>query len=57
MTKKQVGKGREGKKEIWSTLCTVVHQGRNLETGADTEAMEKCCLLACSSWLAQTALL
>ena len=26
---------------------------RNLEAGADTEAMEECCLLACSPWLAQ----
>jgi hypothetical protein len=30
---------------------------RNLETGADAEAMEKCCLLACSTWLAQPAFL
>ena len=28
-------------------------QGRNLEAGADAEAVEGCCLLACSSWLAQ----
>ena len=26
-------------------------QGRNLETGADAEVMEGCCLLACSPWL------
>jgi hypothetical protein len=25
---------------------------RNLEAGADAEAMEGCCLLACSSWRA-----
>jgi hypothetical protein len=31
--------------------------GRSLEAGADTEAMEGCCVLACSSWLAQPALL
>jgi hypothetical protein len=27
------------------------------EVGADAEAMEGCCLLACSSWLAQPAFL
>jgi hypothetical protein len=32
-------------------------QGRDLEAGADAEAMEGCCLLACSSWLAQPAFL
>jgi hypothetical protein len=32
-------------------------QGRNLETGADAEAMEECCFLACSSWLTQSAFL
>jgi hypothetical protein len=32
-------------------------QGRNLEAEADTEAMEGCCLLACSPWLAQPAFL
>jgi hypothetical protein len=26
-------------------------QGRNLEAGADKEAMAECCILACSSWL------
>jgi len=31
---------------------TGTHTGRNLEAGADAEAMEKCCLLACSSWFA-----
>ena len=40
-------------------FCTIVHhcrksgqelkQGRNLEAGADPEAMEGCCLLACSA--------
>lgn len=29
----------------------------NLETAANAEAMEECCLLACSSWLAQPAFL
>jgi hypothetical protein len=28
-------------------------QGRNLEPNAEAEAMEGCCLLACSSWLVQ----
>ena len=32
-------------------------QGRNLEAGTDAEAMEGCCLLACSPWLAQPAFL
>jgi hypothetical protein len=32
-------------------------QGRNLEAGADAEAMGGCCLLACSSRLAQPAFL
>lgn len=30
-------------------------QGRILESAADTEAMKECCLLACSSWFAQSA--
>jgi hypothetical protein len=32
-------------------------QGRDLKAGADAKAMEKCCLQACSSWLAQLAFL
>jgi hypothetical protein len=45
-------------------LYTAVHQGepsqelkqgRNLEAGADAEALEGCCLLACFSWFAQPA--
>ena len=31
------------------------HKGRNLEAGADAEAMEGCCLLPCFPWLAQPA--
>jgi hypothetical protein len=31
--------------------------GRNLEAGADAEAMEWCYLLACFPWLAQSAFL
>jgi len=32
-------------------------QGRDLEAGAEAEAMEGCCLLACFPWLAQPAFL
>jgi hypothetical protein len=32
-------------------------QGRNLEAGADSEAMEGCNLLVCTSWLARPAFL
>lgn len=32
-------------------------QGRHPEAGADAEAMEGCCLLACSSWFAQPVFL
>jgi len=32
-------------------------QGKNLEAGTDAETREECCLLACSSWLAQPAFL
>ena len=32
-------------------------QDRNLEAGADAEAMEDCCLLPCFPWLAQPAFL
>ena len=34
-----------------------IKQGRNLKAGADAEAMEGCCLLACLSWVAQSAFL
>ena len=42
---------------IWLTLLykevrTGIKQSRNLETWADIEAMEGCCLLACFHWLA-----
>jgi hypothetical protein len=64
MTKKQVGEER-----VYSayTFHTAVHhqrksgqeltQGRNLEAGADVEAMEGFFLLACFPWLAQLAFL
>lgn len=28
-------------------------QDKNLKVGTDFQAMERCCLLACSTWLAQ----
>jgi hypothetical protein len=34
-----------------------IKQDNNLYAGADAEAMEGCCLLACSSWLAQSVFL
>jgi hypothetical protein len=64
MTKKQVGE-----KRVFFSLYfhIAVHhqrksgqeltQGRNLEAGADAEAMEGCYLLACFSWFAQLAFL
>jgi hypothetical protein len=62
MTKKQVRE--EGASFSLHFHVTVHHQrksgqeltqDRNLEAGADAEAMEGCCLLACFSWLAQLA--
>jgi hypothetical protein len=38
-------------------FITEERQGRILEVGADAEAMEECCLLACSLWLSQLAFL
>jgi hypothetical protein len=32
-----------------------LQQGQNHEAGADAEAMEECCLLACSFWLFRAA--
>lgn len=32
-------------------------QGRNLDTGTETDMMKECCLLTCSPQLAQPALL
>jgi hypothetical protein len=60
MSKKQVGEeslyfhiaahhGRQSEQEL--------KQGRNLETGAEAESMEDCCLLACFPWLAASAVL
>jgi hypothetical protein len=52
----------EKKKEfVRLNFHTVVHQwrkqDRNLEAGADAEAVEGSCLLACFPWLAQFAFL
>jgi hypothetical protein len=64
VTKRQVGEER-----VYSAYtCTLLFitkgsfgqelkQGRNLEAGADAEAMEECCLLDCSLWFAQPAFL
>jgi hypothetical protein len=41
----------------WRMSGQELKLGRNLEAGADAEAMEGCCLLACCSWLAQSAFL
>jgi hypothetical protein len=41
----------------WRKLGQKLNQGRNLKVGADAEAMKGCCLLACSQWLSQSALL
>ena len=41
----------------WRKSGQEVKLGRNLEAGADLEAFEGCCLLACSSWLAQPTFL
>jgi hypothetical protein len=62
MTKEQVGEERFGfhfhiavhyQRELGQEL----KQGRNPEAGVDAEAMEGCCLLACSSCLAQSPFL
>jgi hypothetical protein len=59
--------GRKG--FIWLTLTSTslfiterklgqeLRQGRNLEAGADAEAMERCYSLACSPWLSQPVFL
>jgi hypothetical protein len=60
---KQVGKERKGVISLTFPYHSPsskksrqeLNQGRNLEAGADAEDMEGCCLLAYSSWLAQSA--
>jgi hypothetical protein len=43
-------------KAVWEgkSLFGWSHQGRDSKAGADADAMERCCLLACSSRLAQS---
>ena len=64
MTRKQIGEERVYLVYISITLFITkespgqeLKQGRNLEVGADAEAMEECCLLTCSLWLTQSAFL
>jgi hypothetical protein len=56
MAKKQVGVGGKGLFHIavhhQRTSGLELKQVRNLEAGADAEAMEGCYLLACFPWLA-----
>jgi hypothetical protein len=59
MTKKQVGEERVYS-AYTSTLLFITKEVRTgtqagQEAGADAEAMEGCCLLACFPWLAQLA--
>jgi hypothetical protein len=62
MTKKPIGEERVFS-AYTSTLLFITKgrqeltQSRNLEAGADAEAMEGCCLLACFPRLAQLAFL
>jgi hypothetical protein len=61
MTKKQVGEERVYS-AYTSMLLFITKEVRTetqagQEAGADTEAMERCSLLACFPWLAQPALL
>jgi hypothetical protein len=41
----------------WKRSGQELKQARNLETGADVDAMEEGCLLACCPWLTQPAFL
>jgi hypothetical protein len=54
MTKKQVGEERVYS-AYTSSLLFITKGGQ--EAGADAEAMEGCCLLACFPWLSQLAFL
>lgn len=45
-----------GKERVYLSL-QLSAQGRNLEIDTEAEAMEECCLLVCSFWLFQFALL
>jgi hypothetical protein len=54
MTKKHVGEERVYSTYTSTLLFTKEIQDRNSHrAGADAEAMEGCCLLACCPWLAQ----
>jgi hypothetical protein len=58
---KQLGEERVYLNDSSTSLFTIKEvrigtQDRNLEAGADAEAMEGCFLLACSLWLAQLAI-
>lgn len=39
----------------WGKWGKKLKENKNLETKVDPQATEKCCLLACCSWLAQSA--
>ena len=57
MTKKE----KLGEKKVYSKFTIPGNspslRGVKLEAGSEAEAMEGCCLLACSSWLSQPAFL
>ena len=61
MTKKQVGEERvySAYTSILLFITKEVRTGiqAGQKAGADAEAMERCCLLACFPWLGQPALL
>jgi hypothetical protein len=57
MTKKQAGKERVYAAYISTLLFITKGSQAGQEAGADAEAMEECCLLACFPWLAQLACL
>ena len=53
--------GEKGLFDLYFNITIIkgqyLKQDRNLEVGADTEDMEECCFLACSSWLTGPAFL
>jgi hypothetical protein len=60
MTKKQVGEEKVYSAYTSTLLFTTkvrTETQAGQEAGADAEAMEGCCLLACFHWLAQLAFL
>lgn len=57
---KQVGEERAYSvyvSTLYSKIRIETQTGQKPEAGGDAEAMEGCCLLACSSWVAQPAFL